>query len=469
MAFRKCVVGLLTFFCLASWAQNDASETAGGQAIVLTVEGAIGPATTHYLTKGLDQALDQGAELVIIRMDTPGGLDAATRDIVQAILASPVPVAFYVSPSGARAASAGTYILYSAHIAAMAPSTSLGAATPVQIGGGDMGGGDSSPADPEPDSEDSAGESTETEEEAGASAMERKVINDAVAFIRGLAELRGRNAEWAEAAVRDAVSLTATSALENNVIDLIAEDLNDLLEQIDGRTVQTQGGQIELDTANLTLEFVEPDWRSQLLSIITDPSVAYFLMLAGIYGLIFEGYNPGALVPGIVGAICIITALYAFQILPVNYAGFALIGLGLILMIAEATAPSFGVLGIGGVIALTVGSIFLMDTDVPGLQISRSLIAAVAIISGTLFMLVLAMAGRTLRMARTPSREVLVGAEAVALDDFIGEGQVRLHGEIWCAISDMQVKADHPVIVEQQEGLTLRVHPADIPTEHSEE
>ena len=334
------------------------------------VQGPIGPATMDFLVKSLEEAALRNAELLIIRLDTPGGLDASTREIVKAILNSPVPVATFVAPEGARAASAGTYILYASHIAVMSPATNVGAATPVNIIGGKPPGQQAESGGDEEDSE-SAPETGDT--------MSRKVINDAVAYVRGLADKRGRNADWAELAVREAASITSDEALETGVIDLIAQDVGDLLEQVHGRTVEVQGRDRVLDTSSLLVEQLEPDWKSELLAVITSPTIAYLLLMIGVYGLLLEGYHPGAIVPGVVGAICLLTALYAFQMLPVNYAGFALILLGIILMIGAALAPSFGALGIGGVISLVIGSIILIDTDVPGFTVSRPLIGAIAL------------------------------------------------------------------------------------------
>src|SRR6056297_1131242 len=344
---------------------------------VLDIEGPIGPAIKDYMIRGVDQAEEQGSRLVVLRMDTPGGLDAAMRDMISKILNADVPVATWVGPAGARAASAGTYMLYASHVAAMAPSTNLGAATPVQIGGG--GGGDRQPATPierarealedesggeSPESstasseetgtseETTAAESTEPPEPVAGDASSRKAINDAVAYIKGLANRHGRNAEWAERAVREAVSLTAAEALERNVIDVVAEHLPELLEAIDGREVRMDEGTRTLATADLQATEIEADWRTELLAIITNPTLAYILLMVGIYGLILEGYNPGALVPGVIGGICLLLALYAFQILPVNYAGLALMALGLALIAVELFVPSFGILGIGGVIAV---------------------------------------------------------------------------------------------------------------------
>jgi membrane-bound serine protease (ClpP class) len=351
------------------------------KAVKLQIKGAIGPATSNYIVKGIEYADEIDATLIIIEMDTPGGLDSAMRDIIKGILNSPVPVATYVSPKGSRAASAGTYILYASHIAAMSPATNLGAATPVQIGGGES----PAPASPAPDDDDAEG-TDESEPQSGKTAMEKKAINDAVAYIRGLAELRGRNGDWAEQAVREAESLSAQEALEQNVIDVVAESVPALLDAIDGRVVKVGDAEQALVTADMTIEDYEPDWRTKLLATITNPNVAYLLMLAGIYGLLFEGYNPGAILPGVVGAICLLLALFAFQILPVNYAGLALILLGVMLIVAEAFVPSFGALGLGGIAAFVFGSIILLDSDIPGLAIARALIGGVALTASTVLL-----------------------------------------------------------------------------------
>jgi len=422
------------------------------QAFLVDLQGPIGPATAEFLVDSLEQAATRNAELLIIRLDTPGGLDASTRDIVKAILNSPVPVATYVAPEGARAASAGTYILYASHIAAMSPVSHVGAATPVSIIGGNPPGQKEDPGRNEKDSE-AATEPTDV--------MSRKAINDAVAWIRALATKRGRNADWAESAVREAVSITANEALEIGVIDLIAKDVGDLLEQVHGKTVDVQGRDRILDTKSLLVEQLEPSWKSELLAVITSPTIAYLLLLIGVYGLIFEGYNPGAVFPGVIGAICLLVALYAFQMLPVNYAGFALIILGIILMIAEAIAPSFGALGIGGVIAMVIGSIILIDTDVPGFMVSRPLIGAIALASSLGLMAIIGIAVKARKRPVVSGREQLVGAEGTALLGFEHHGSVFVHSERWNAITESPLRKDQAIVVTGIDGLTLEVRPAE--------
>jgi membrane-bound serine protease (ClpP class) len=419
----------------------------------LTVDGAIGPATEDYIVRSLEKASLQQAELVVIQMDTPGGLDTAMRGIIKNITNSPVPVVTYVAPTGSRAASAGTYILYASHIAAMAPGTNLGAATPVKIGG-------LSPPDIRgKDEKDKADKTDKTDKTAKKDPMQSKIINDAVAYIRGLAELRGRNQEWAEKAVREAASLQANDALKLNVIDIVATGMADLLVQINGRKVQVQGRERILNTTGLTIREINPDWRSRFLSVITNPNVAYILMLLGIYGLILEFSNPGAIIPGTVGAIALLLAMYAFQLLPINYAGMGLILLGVALMIGEAFQPSFGMLGIGGVAAFAMGSIILMDTDVPGLGIDLSVIITFTLSSALLFIIVVGMAIKARRRPVVSGLEELVGGEALVLQDFEHEGRVAIHGETWRAASDVPVQKDQPVKVVSIKGLTLHVKP----------
>jgi len=422
------------------------------RAVLLDIQGPIGPATAEYLIDSLQKAAVRDAELVIVRLDTPGGLDASTRDIVKAILNSPVPVATFVTPGGARAASAGTYILYASHIAAMTPATNVGAATPVAIIGGTQ------PGQAEESSEDEQGSDTAP---APADTMSRKAINDAVAYIRGLATRRGRNADWAELAVREAASITAQEALETGVIDLIADDVNDLLEQIHGRTVDVQGRERVLDTTSLLIEQIEPDWKSELLGVITSPTIAYLLLMIGVYGLIFEGYNPGAVFPGVIGAICLLIALYAFQMLPVNYAGFALLILGIVLMIGEVVVPSFGALGIGGVISIVIGSIILIDTDVPGFMVSRPLIGAIALVSSIGLMAIIGVAMKARQRPVVAGREELIGAQGTALADFEQHGNVFVHSERWNAVTTSPLRKGQATVVTGIDGLTLKVRPAD--------
>ncbi|HET8701999.1 MAG TPA: nodulation protein NfeD [Nitrococcus sp.] len=429
-----------------------------GRALLLRIDGPIGPATSDYVVTELAQAKAQGAALVILEMDTPGGLDTSMRDIIRAILASPIPVVTYVAPSGSRAASAGTYILYASHVAAMAPGTNLGAATPVQLGG--------LPGSPEPAPNPSKKSGKAGGQERGATPatpMERKMVNDAVAYIRSLAELRGRNADWAERAVREAASLPAQKALKMGVIDVMADDVEQLLRKIDGRTVRTTAGKVTLATAGLSVERVEPGWRTQILAVLTNPNVAYILMLLGIYGLIFELASPGAILPGVLGGISLLLALFAFQALPINYAGLGLILLGLVFMIAEAFVPSFGALGIGGVIAFVIGSLMLINTNVAGFQLSIMLIIGFAAAS---LLVLLASASLAIRAHRRPvvsGRQQMLGSEGIVSADFHGIGWIRIHGELWQAQCDVALRAGQRVRVMGIDGLRLRVEPIEQP------
>jgi len=433
-------------------------------ALVLDIQGPIGPATRDFLSHSLEIAAERDAALVIIRLDTPGGLDASTRDIVKAILNSSVPVATFVAPEGARAASAGTYILYASHIAAMSPATNVGAATPVAIIGAPPPAAKDSPLK-KPQDEDSEedGETDGDEDEAGSSdnPMMKKAINDSVAYIRSLAKRRDRNEDWAERAVREAASIPSEEALELGVIDLIADNVGDLLEKIDGMVIDLNGRDHVMETSGLIIERLEPNWRSKVLAVITSPTIAYLLLLIGVYGLILEGYNPGAIVPGVVGAICLLIALYAFQMLPVNYAGLALIVLGIILMISEAMAPSFGALGFGGVVAMVIGSVILIDTDVPGFAVSRSLIGAIATVGSLGLMAIIGFAVKARQRPVVAGREQLVGDIGTALDSFEHEGHVHIHSERWNAVTETPVKKGEDVMVTGLDGLTLMIRPVD--------
>ncbi len=416
---------------------------AGNRVLTVEVNGAIGPVTQDLIVRALEQANETSAHLVVLEMDTPGGLDHSMREIISAILASEVPVVTWVTPQGARAASAGTYILYASHVAAMSPATNLGAATPVSIGAvpgmpkGEPGG------------------------EAEGDAMSKKVVNDAVAYITGLAALRGRNAEWAEQAVREAVSLTAEEALKANVIDLIAVDRDDLFRQLDGRRIEVEGGEVTLALESVNVEHIAPDWRSRLLAIISDPNVAYLLLLAGIYGLLIEFTNPGYILPGVVGSISLLLALYAFQILPVNYVGLLLLAFGLAFIVGEVFVASGGILGIGGVIAFVAGSIILFDD--PSLGVSVPLIGGVALIAGGFL---LWMVGRLVQLRRKKvmtGREYMVGLEAVAMDDLEPgvRGRVKVEGESWLAETSAPVAAGQKVRIESVDHLVLRVSPLE--------
>ena len=449
--FMLSLLIVLSVLCLNSVSAN----TTGKSIIQLTIADVIGPATADYVERSLHAAQEQQAELVIIRLDTPGGLDLSMRSIIKNISNSSVPVVTFVAPTGARAASAGTYILYASHVAAMAPGTNLGAATPVQIGGVPMPANDGNKKD-------------KPQDKAPASDMQRKIINDAVAYIQSLAELHGRNKQWAEKAVLEGPSLPATEALKLHVIDIMATGTADLLKQLQGRPVKVQGYPRTLNTDNLSVTQLEPDWRNRFLSVITNPNIAYILMLLGIYGLILEFSNPGSIVPGTIGAICLLLALYSFQSLPINYAGFALILLGVALMVGEAFEPSFGMLGIGGVIAFVIGSIILIDTTVPGFGIDISLIAAFAVSSALIFIFVVGIAIKARRRPVVSGLDELINAEAIVINDFAQQGSVSIHSETWKAQTATPLHKGQRVRVTGNKGLTLTVEPMETNSQEKE-
>jgi membrane-bound serine protease (ClpP class) len=472
LRIRRVVrAGLLALFggMLALLASFGAPRAAAqGGVILLEVDGAIGPATAAYIESGLEEAATRGASLVVLRMDTPGGLDTSMREIIRSILESDIPVASYVGPSGARAASAGTYILYASHIAAMAPGTNLGAATPVSLGGGGLpfmpGMEEETGETEEADQTDEAAEEGNAEDgivsgAAPETAMEAKVVNDAVAYIRSLAEMRGRNADWAESAVREAASLPASEALAENVIDVLASSVQDLLTQIDGRTVAVGETEVTLETEGLVPEAIAPDWRNNVLGVITNPNVAMILMMIGMYGLLLEFWNPGALYPGTIGAICLLIALYALAALPLNFAGLALIALGVALIIGEMFTPSVGILGIGGTIAVTLGAIFFIDTDSPQFQVSWSVIASIAFLTGAFSLLVAYLAATSFRRKVVTGQEEMVGLDGKVLDWNGTSGRVLVHSERWKAIADRPLVPGQRIRVVTMDGLTLKIEP----------
>ncbi|MBY6204996.1 nodulation protein NfeD [Halomonas denitrificans] len=464
---RRLAAGGLLLAGLLLLAGAAAQDDETDRVLQLTVADAIGPATRDFIVRGIERGEEEDAALVVLKLDTPGGLDASMRDIISKILNADVPVATWVAPDGARAASAGTYILLASPVAAMAPATHLGAATPVPIGGTSP-----APAGEDESSDDQAGANEDDPEANGSTAPDRqpadasgaKSLNDAIAYIRGLAERHGRNADWAEAAVRDAATLTAPAALEANVIDVISENVDELLTAIDGREVKLHDRSVTLRTQGLPVTDVEPDWRFELLSILTNPTLAYILLLVGVYGLLLEGYNPGALVPGVIGGISLLLALYAFQILPVNYAGLALMALGLALIAVELFVPSFGILGIGGLIAVVFGSVILFDEDIPGFAVNDGLIAGLAVSGAVLFGMIVWMARRALQRPRMTGRASLIDHTAEAIDDFDeGRGRVHVQGEDWFARSRDAVRRGQRVRIVgmKDEGFVLEVEADD--------
>jgi membrane-bound serine protease (ClpP class) len=441
---------LLTAAPVPAPAQPASDQTTGQKiAVVLDLAGGVGPAAAEYVTSGIADATRRQAAVIVLRLDTPGGLSSSMREIIRGILASPIPVVAYVSPSGARAASAGTYIVYASHVAAMAPSTHLGAATPVQIGGGLFGGGDKK-------------DDEKKDAKAPANAEEAKAVNDAVAYIRSLAQLRGRNAEWAEKAVREAATLTDTEARDQHVIDLIAADLPDLLRQIDGRTVRVDSHDVTLHTRGLAVATVAPNWRAKILAVITDPNIAYLLLLAGLYGLLFEFLSPGGVLPGVIGGICLLVGLYALNLLPISYAGIGLLLLGVAMMVAEAFVPS-GALGVGGVAAFVIGSLFLYRGDVPGFQLSWTVVAAATALSAGFLLIALAAIWRAHRRRAVTGDTALLGSTGT-VTLWTGEsGEVQVMGERWRAVSGASLAPGQPVRVVERRNLTLVVEPAAPP------
>jgi membrane-bound serine protease (ClpP class) len=446
---RWCLAWLLALIVMLAPAAPAAAQRS---VLVTDIQGAIGVAAHRHIVQAIEAAQAKQAAALIVRLDTPGGLVNATRTIIQALIASPVPVIVYVAPSGARAASAGTFIVYAAHIAAMAPGTNIGAATPIEIGG--------LPGLPEPKGGQKDKQQGKQQQEGG-TAAERKAINDVVAMLRSLAQLRGRSAEWAEKAVREAATLTADEALKEHVIEIVAPDLRDLLAQADGRKITVNGQERILATKDAALVTFTPDWRTQLLAVISDPNIAFILLMIGVYGILLEFWNPGTFVSGTVGAISLILALIALTILPVHYGALGLLLLGILLMIGEALIPGSVVLGVGGVLAFIVGAIFLFEgpgADV-SFAISLPLIIGLAAVSAALIFGVIAVAMKARKRPPAAGSEQLIGSVGQVVDWPGAHGSVRVHGEIWEARSGRALTPGDSVRVVGRDRLTLIVEP----------
>lgn len=460
---RRFAAGVIALLATATLLVAAASAQPGAgprHALLVTIEGPIGPASADYLSRAFEEARARGSAALVLQMDTPGGLDTSMREMIREIVNAPLPVLAWVGPSGARAASAGTYILYASHVAAMAPGTNLGAATPVAIGGGAL------PKMPGREKEEEGAVPGERGDSpagnparrAPGSPTEAKAVNDAVAYIRSLADMRGRNADWAESAVREAASLPAGEALAKKVVDILADSIDDLLRQADGRKVKVGERTTTLATAGIAVEAFDPDWRTRLLGAITNPNVALILMMIGIYGLVFEFMNPGSLYPGTIGSICLLIGLYALAALPIDYAGLALVGLGVALMVAEAFAPSFGILGIGGIVAFALGATILFDTGAaPGFDLYWPVVAGLAVASLGFTLLVGRLALSSRRSRQVSGREAMLGRTVVVTDWTGRRGHVILDGERWNAVASGPLGPGQRARILSVDGLTLTV------------
>lgn len=423
------ILSAILLFNNSSISEENKNLRSQGDVLVITFSGVINPVAAEYINKSINKAAAMKAEALIIKLDTPGGLDTSMRSIVKDIIRSDVPVVVYVSPSGSRAASAGTFITMAAHIAAMSPGTTIGAAHPVAVG------------------------------QRMDEAVIEKAVSDAAAYIKSIAEQRGRNARWAEDAVRKSISATETEALKENVIDLVAKDINELLSAIDGKTVKTAAEDKVLNTANAKLVQHEMGFRLKVLDIISNPTIAYILMLLGFYGLFFELTSPGSIFPGVFGAICLILAFYAFQTLPVNYAGLLLIILGAILFILEAMITSYGLLTTGGIISFVLGSLMLFESPLPALQVSLSVVIPAAIITALFFIVTLKLALKAHKRKPVTGIEGIRGEEGIAKTDITpgSGGMVIVHGEYWSAYSDDVIHKGEQILVEDVKGLRVKV------------